>query len=69
MVICHVLKRKGYRCTTEAQDGEEEECVEEEEKDLEMGGGEEGVEEAAEIKQRVIVLHIITISSTCLLHL
>ncbi|XP_074518455.1 RELT-like protein 1 [Halichoeres trimaculatus] len=38
VVICHVLKRKGYRCTTEAQDGEEEECVEEEEKDLEMGG-------------------------------
>ncbi|XP_034532936.1 RELT-like protein 1 isoform X2 [Notolabrus celidotus] len=38
VVICHVLKRKGYRCTTEAQDGEEEECVEEEEKDLELGG-------------------------------
>ncbi|XP_060886951.1 RELT-like protein 1 isoform X2 [Labrus mixtus] len=37
VVICHVLKRKGYRCTTEAHDGEEE-CVEEEEKDLELGG-------------------------------
>ncbi|XP_011605001.1 RELT-like protein 1 [Takifugu rubripes] len=24
VVICHVLKRKGYRCTTEPQDGEEE---------------------------------------------
>ncbi|XP_076580444.1 RELT-like protein 1 [Chaetodon auriga] len=35
VVICHVLKSKGYRCTTEAQDGEEE-C--EEEKDLELGG-------------------------------
>ncbi|XP_073331555.1 RELT-like protein 1 isoform X2 [Pagrus major] len=35
VVICHVLKRKGYRCTTEAQD-DEEEC-EEEEKDLELG--------------------------------
>ncbi|XP_020484788.2 RELT-like protein 1 isoform X1 [Labrus bergylta] len=32
VVICHVLKRKGYRCTTEAHDGEEEE------KDLELGG-------------------------------
>lgn len=38
VVICHVLKKKGYRCTTEAQDGEEEECVEEEEKDPELGG-------------------------------
>lgn len=37
VVICHVLKSKGYRCTTEAQDGEEE--CEEEEKDLELGGG------------------------------
>ncbi|KAK5848336.1 hypothetical protein PBY51_005961 [Eleginops maclovinus] len=35
VVICHVLKSKGYRCTTEAHDGEEE-C--EEEKDLEFGG-------------------------------
>ncbi|KAM3591207.1 uncharacterized protein V6R79_024678 [Siganus canaliculatus] len=34
VVICHVLKSKGYRCTTEAQD---EEC-EGEEKDLEQGG-------------------------------
>lgn len=40
VVICHVLKSKGYRCTTEAHDGEEEKC-EEEEKDLELGGGEE----------------------------
>ena len=38
VVICHVLKRKGYRCTTEAHDGEEEECVDEE-KDPELGGG------------------------------
>ncbi|KAM9335358.1 RELT-like protein 1 [Symphorus nematophorus] len=37
VVICHVLKRKGYRCTTDPQDGEEEEC-EDEEKDLERGG-------------------------------
>ncbi|XP_044040623.1 RELT-like protein 1 [Siniperca chuatsi] len=37
VVICHVLKRKGYRCTTEAQDGKEDEC-EEEEKDPELGG-------------------------------
>ncbi|XP_045921388.1 RELT-like protein 1 [Micropterus dolomieu] len=36
VVICHVLKRKGYRCTTETQDGEEEEC--QEEKDSELGG-------------------------------
>uniref|UniRef100_A0A3P8SDS5 RELT like 1 n=1 Tax=Amphiprion percula TaxID=161767 RepID=A0A3P8SDS5_AMPPE len=35
VVICHVLKRKGYRCTT-AQD-DEEECVEEEDKDPELG--------------------------------
>ncbi|XP_077963262.1 RELT-like protein 1 [Gasterosteus aculeatus] len=34
VVICHVLKRKGYRCTTDH--GEEEE--EEEEKDPELGG-------------------------------
>lgn len=37
VVICHVLKRKGYRCTT-AQDDDEEECVEEEDKDPELGG-------------------------------
>ncbi|XP_031145787.1 RELT-like protein 1 [Sander lucioperca] len=37
VVICHVLKRKGYRCTTEAHDGEEGECKEEE-KDPELGG-------------------------------
>lgn len=38
VVICHVLKRKGYRCTTEPQDGEEEKC-EEDERDLELGEG------------------------------
>lgn len=38
VVICHVLKRKGYRCTTEAQEDGEEGCGEEA-KDLEMGGG------------------------------
>ncbi|XP_070786193.1 RELT-like protein 1 [Enoplosus armatus] len=37
VVICHVLKRKGYRCTTEAQDGEEAECKEDE-RDSELGG-------------------------------
>lgn len=35
VIICHVLKRKGYRCTTEAQDEDE---VFEEEKDAELGG-------------------------------
>lgn len=38
VVICHVLKRKGYRCTTSQDDEEEEEC-EEEDKDPELGGG------------------------------
>lgn len=33
-----MLKSKGYRCTTEAQDDDEEGCVEED-KDLELGGG------------------------------
>ncbi|KAG8006180.1 RELT-like protein 1 [Nibea albiflora] len=37
VVICHVLKRKGYRCTTEAQEDGGEECKEEG-KDLEMDG-------------------------------
>ncbi|KAI3375756.1 hypothetical protein L3Q82_004054 [Scortum barcoo] len=36
VIICHVLKRKGYRCTTEAQDADEE--FKEEETDLEQGG-------------------------------
>ncbi|XP_076017672.1 RELT-like protein 1 [Genypterus blacodes] len=36
VVICHVLKRKGYRCTTEAQGDEAAE--DEEEKDPELGG-------------------------------
>ncbi|CAF96695.1 unnamed protein product [Tetraodon nigroviridis] len=35
VVICHVLKRKGYRCTTEPQDGGKEAW--EEGKDEEMG--------------------------------
>ncbi|KAM7377261.1 hypothetical protein PAMA_013856 [Pampus argenteus] len=37
VVICHILKRKGYRCTTEAQDEEEKEC-EGVEGDVEIGG-------------------------------
>ncbi|XP_070711110.1 RELT-like protein 1 isoform X2 [Pempheris klunzingeri] len=36
VVICHVLKSKGYRCTTDAHDGEEE--CEEGVKDPELGG-------------------------------
>lgn len=39
VVICHVLKRKGYRCTTEPQDGEEE--MWDGAKDPELGEGEE----------------------------
>nr|XP_019951108.1 PREDICTED: RELT-like protein 1 [Paralichthys olivaceus] len=35
VVICHVLKRKGYRCTTEAQG--DDEVFHEEEKDPELG--------------------------------
>lgn len=39
VVICHVLKKKGYRCTT-AQDGEEEEEEEcKEDLESELGGG------------------------------
>ena len=49
VVICHVLKRKGYRCTTEAQD-DEEEC-EEEERDLELGTGKEIWIEGGILKQ------------------
>lgn len=41
VVICHVLKRKGYRCTTEAQDDNEEVFEEGGEKDPELGGGKE----------------------------
>lgn len=37
VVVCHVLKKKGYRCTTETQDADE--AVFEEEKDPELGGG------------------------------
>lgn len=37
VVICHVLKKKGYRCTTEPQDGEEHKC--EGEGDPELGEG------------------------------
>ncbi|XP_014061954.1 RELT-like protein 1 [Salmo salar] len=37
VLVCHVLKRKGYRCTTEAEDEEEAARVAEaEKKDLEM---------------------------------
>ncbi|KAL6118535.1 rell1 [Pungitius sinensis] len=36
VVICHVLKRKGYRCTTKEEEVEEE--CEEGEKDPELGG-------------------------------
>lgn len=39
VVICHVLKKKGYRCTTESQDGETEAW--EEGKDVELGEGEQ----------------------------
>lgn len=39
VVICHVLKRKGYRCTTEPQDGEGEACWDGH--DAELGEGEE----------------------------
>lgn len=38
VVICHVLKRKGYRCTTEPQDDEEVKC-QEADKDAELGEG------------------------------
>lgn len=38
VVICHVLKRKGYRCTTEPQDEEEMKC-QELDKDAELGEG------------------------------
>ncbi|KAM9833663.1 RELT-like protein 1 [Syngnathus typhle] len=40
VIICHVLKRKGYRCTTaEAADEDEaEQACEDEEKDPELGG-------------------------------
>lgn len=41
VVICHVLKRKGYRCTTEPQDGEGETW--DAAKDPELCEGEEGV--------------------------
>ncbi|XP_073692981.1 RELT-like protein 1 [Garra rufa] len=38
VLICHILKRKGYRCTTEAEDDEElDKAEDEEEKDLEKG--------------------------------
>lgn len=39
VVICHVLKRKGYRCTTEPQDGEGETCLDG--RDAELGEGEQ----------------------------
>lgn len=37
VLICHVLKRKGYRCTTETEEEEEEEKKLEAERDLEKG--------------------------------
>lgn len=36
VLICHALKKKGYRCTTEAEDAEE--ADDELDKDLERGG-------------------------------
>lgn len=49
VVICHVLNKKGYRCTTEAQGSDE---VFEEEKDPELGGGKnQSKEGAGEIEQ------------------
>lgn len=36
MLICHILKKRGYRCTTDAE--EPEEPVKEEEKNVEIGG-------------------------------
>lgn len=39
MFICHILKKKGYRCTTDAEEPDEPEG--EEEKRLEEGGREE----------------------------
>lgn len=39
MLICHILKKKGYRCTTDAEEPDEPEV--EEEKRLEDGGKEE----------------------------
>lgn len=38
VVICHVLKRKGYRCTTEPQDDEMVKC-QQAEQDAELGDG------------------------------
>lgn len=39
VLICHILKRKGYRCTTESEEDEELEKEEDEEdKDPEKGG-------------------------------
>jgi len=39
VLICHILKRKGYRCTTESEDDEEVKKEEvEEDNDPEKGG-------------------------------
>lgn len=38
VLICHILKRKGYRCTTEAEEDEELKNEEDEDKDPEKGG-------------------------------
>lgn len=37
VVICHVLKRRGYRCTT-AQEEDDDEVFEEADRDAELGG-------------------------------
>lgn len=39
VLICHILKKKGYRCTTDAEEPDEPEG--EEEKNLEEGGRDE----------------------------
>lgn len=38
VLICHILKRKGYRCTTESEDEELKKEEAEEDKDPEKGG-------------------------------
>lgn len=38
VLICHILKRKGYRCTTEAEENELVKDEDEMEKDPEKGG-------------------------------
>lgn len=66
VVICHVLKRKGYRCTTEPQDDEEVKC-QEAEKDAELGEGRrtrdyftarKAVAKAVELAERCYVIRL-----------